>query len=165
MNFFRYTRSRFLHEEEENLSQRYVKYNVEELANIAAEVAGPGKRHCIQVDKLADGMYNKALLLTMADGTQVVGKVPNANAGLPHFTTASEVATMDFVRNVLGTPVPKVLGWCSKADNPYGGLYYKGDLACPSSLVYTNRDGKRTEDSRFAVGPSVSRNNVHDDRN
>lgn len=42
-------------------------------------------------------MYNKAFLLTMNDGTQVVAKLPNPNAGAPHFTTASEVATMEFV--------------------------------------------------------------------
>jgi hypothetical protein len=33
----------------------------------------------------------------MDDGRQVVAKIPNPNAGRPHFTTASEVATMDFV--------------------------------------------------------------------
>ena len=27
-----------------------------------------------------------------------MAKVPNPNAGRPHFTTASEVATMEFVR-------------------------------------------------------------------
>ena len=41
------------------------------------------------------------MLLTMEDGTEVVAKVPNPNAGQPHFTTASEVATMDFVCIVL----------------------------------------------------------------
>lgn len=66
-----------------------------ELARIAAEVAG--SNHCVDVEKCADGMYNKALLLTMDDGVQVVGKIPNPNAGREYFTTASEVATMDFV--------------------------------------------------------------------
>lgn len=37
--------------------------------------------------------------MTMDDGREVVAKVPNPNAGIPHFTTASEVATMDFVRS------------------------------------------------------------------
>ena len=52
-------------------------------------------------------MYNKALLLTMDDGTQAVAKVPNPNAGRPHFTTASEVATMDFSSTV--GPFPQVI--------------------------------------------------------
>ena len=42
-------------------------------------------------------MFNKAFLMFMDDGREVVAKVPNPNAGIPHFTTASEVATMDFV--------------------------------------------------------------------
>ncbi|PYH85069.1 hypothetical protein BO82DRAFT_399017 [Aspergillus uvarum CBS 121591] len=45
---------------------------------------------------MADGMHNKAIRFTMDNRFQGVGKVPNPNAGLPHFTTASEVATMDF---------------------------------------------------------------------
>ncbi|EPE31723.1 Protein kinase-like (PK-like) [Glarea lozoyensis ATCC 20868] len=69
-------------------------------------------------------MYNKAFLLTMENGTQVVAKVPNPNAGLAHFTTASEVATMDFALNVCKTPSPKVLAWSSKAsENPVGAEY------------------------------------------
>ncbi|KAJ5799273.1 uncharacterized protein N7518_001341 [Penicillium psychrosexuale] len=60
----------------------------------------------------------------MENGAEVVGKVPNPNAGQPNFTTASEVATMDFVRTVLGTPVPRVLSWSSKADENAVGAEY-----------------------------------------
>ena len=42
-------------------------------------------------------MHNRALLVTMDDGIQAVAKVHNSNAECPHFTTASEVATMEFV--------------------------------------------------------------------
>lgn len=72
-----------------------MKFNVNELARVAAQATGA--RHCIDVEKFADGMHNKALLLTMDNGSKVVGKIPNPNAGRSHFTTASEVATMDFV--------------------------------------------------------------------
>ncbi|GIZ41529.1 hypothetical protein CKM354_000483000 [Cercospora kikuchii] len=62
--------------------------------------------------------------MTMDNGKEVVAKLPNPNAGRQHFTTASEVATMDFVRNFMSIPVPKVLDWSSKADcNPVGGEY------------------------------------------
>ncbi|KAM5464249.1 hypothetical protein MauCBS54593_007068 [Microsporum audouinii] len=113
----------FLRDEAKELSRRYIKFNVEELAKIAAQVSGPGARQCVKVEKLADGLYNKALLLTMDDGIQVIGKVPNPNAGIPHYTTASEVATMDFARNILGTPAPKILSWSSGIDNPVGAEY------------------------------------------
>lgn len=101
-----------------------------------------GSSQCVKVEKFTDGTYNKALLFSMEDGTQVVGKVPNPNAGRPHFTTASEVATMDFVslfcshiliyqtligklqmKTVLNTPVPRVLSWSSKKDNLVGAEY------------------------------------------
>ena len=36
----------------------------------------------------------------MDDDLQVVAKIPNPNAGLKHFTTASEVATMDLVNTL-----------------------------------------------------------------
>ena len=75
--------------------QRHIKFNVNELARVAAEAVGA--KICVGIEKYPDGMYNKAMLLTMDNGTQVVAKVPNPNAGKPHFTTASEVATMDFV--------------------------------------------------------------------
>ena len=42
-------------------------------------------------------MFNEAFLMSMDDGQEVIAKVPNPNAGVPHFTTASEVATLDFV--------------------------------------------------------------------
>ncbi|KAL1874972.1 hypothetical protein Plec18167_005640 [Paecilomyces lecythidis] len=59
----------------------------------------------------------------MDDGREIVAKIPNPNAGRKFFTTASEVATMDFMRNILKTPVPKVLAWSSQADNPVQAEY------------------------------------------
>ena len=94
-DFFRFTRGRFIYNEKDEMSKRYVRFDMQELARIAAEAVG--SKSCIGMEKYPDGMYNKALLLTMDDGAQVVAKVPNPNAGRPHLTTASEVATMEFV--------------------------------------------------------------------
>ncbi|KAL3425182.1 hypothetical protein PVAG01_04463 [Phlyctema vagabunda] len=121
-DLFNFTRGRFVVDEEFEMSQRHVNFNVYELARLAAEAVGASQ--CVSIEKYPDGMYNKAMLLTMDNGTQVVAKIPNPNAGQPQFTTASEVATMDFVRNVLKTPVPKVFAWSSKAkENPVGAEY------------------------------------------
>ncbi|KAF2463766.1 uncharacterized protein BDR25DRAFT_244807 [Lindgomyces ingoldianus] len=104
------------------MSQRQVRFNVNELVRCAAEAIGA--KSCVRIEKYPDGMYNKSMLLTMDNGSHVVAKVPNPNAGIPHFTTASEVATMDFARNALGTPVPRVLAWNSMAqENPVGAEY------------------------------------------
>lgn len=79
------------------------------LAQIAASPIGA--KGCVAVTKCPEGMYTKAYILRMNDGREVVTKVPNPNAGVPHYTTASEVATMEFVRDVLKTPIPKVHAW------------------------------------------------------
>ncbi|KAL4787341.1 hypothetical protein BJX76DRAFT_363661 [Aspergillus varians] len=94
---------------------RHIEFDMNELVKCAAESIGLAPTQCARIDKFPDGMFNKTFLFTMQDGTQVVGKVPNPNAGRAHYTTASEVATMDFVRNTLHTPVPKILTWSSKA--------------------------------------------------
>ena len=83
-------------EEAENLRKREIRFDMNRLACVAADAVGAGQ--CISVKKYPDGMFNKAFLMKMDNGREVVAKVPNPNAGIPHFTTASEVATMDFVR-------------------------------------------------------------------
>ena len=93
-DFFHFTRGRFVSREAEQMAQRHVNFDTNQLCKIAGDAVG---KQCINVEKFADGMYNKAFLLTMDDKEQVVAKVPNPNAGLPHFTTASEVATIDLV--------------------------------------------------------------------
>lgn len=75
---------------------RESRFDMNRLASVAANSVGAGQ--CISIEKYPDGMYNKAFLMTMENGREVVAKVPHPNAGIPHFTTASEVATMDFVR-------------------------------------------------------------------
>ena len=42
-------------------------------------------------------MNNKAYILTMDNGTEVLAKLPNPYAGPSFYTTASEVATRTFV--------------------------------------------------------------------
>lgn len=83
-------------DEADNTSKRSVRFDVNELSHLVA--SSVGARACVNVEKCADGMYNKAFVFTMDDGQRVIGKVPNPNAGIPHLTTASEVATMEFVR-------------------------------------------------------------------
>ena len=77
------------------MSQRCILFDMDKLAQIAASTMG--SKSCVAVEKYPDGQYTKAFLMTMDDGKQVVTKVPNPNAGQAQLTTASEVATMDFV--------------------------------------------------------------------
>jgi hypothetical protein len=95
--FFHFTRGRFVIDEVENLRKRTIKFDMNKFACIAAKTIGA--LQCVSIMKYPDGMFNKAFLMTMDDGRQAVPKVPNPNEGIPHFTTASEVATVDFVRS------------------------------------------------------------------
>lgn len=85
----RFTSGHWLWREHEQLAARYVKFNVAELYKVAAAAAD--SESCVEIVKLSEGQYNKVFLLTMNDGREVVAKLPNPNAGRPHFTTASEV--------------------------------------------------------------------------
>ncbi|KAK4464360.1 phosphotransferase [Cladorrhinum samala] len=122
LNLFAFTRGRFVFDEARQMQQRTVRFDMNRLAQIAA--SSIGAESCIAVTKCPDGMYTKAYILRMSDGREVIAKVPNPNAGVPHYTTASEVATIDFVREVLKTPAPKVHAWSSRAgDNGVGAEY------------------------------------------
>ena len=91
--------------EEHEVGQRFVRFNVHELGRLAAEAVGA--ESCINITKYPDDMYNKTFLLTMKNGVEAIAKLPTPNAGLPHFTTASEVATMDFVSQLIFMPLCK----------------------------------------------------------
>lgn len=96
------------------MAKRYLKFNLESLLEAAVNVCKDTHR-CkgskgikelgqslnlssgIKVLKLIEGLHNKAFLLTMDNGIEVVVKVPNPNAGPARYTTASEVATRQMV--------------------------------------------------------------------
>lgn len=91
----RYTRGRFVANEATEMALRYAPFDIKQLASIAAHAVG--STTCVEIKKLAEGEFNKALLLKMNDGKEAVARVPNPNAGDKYFTTASEVATMNYV--------------------------------------------------------------------
>jgi hypothetical protein len=140
-DYYRYTSGRWLWNEDSQLRERYNRFNVSELKKVAAKTIGA--KTCMSMIKLAEGGFNKVFRLVMDDGTVVIARIPNPNAGPPFKTTASEVATMDFVswlihcsfklsklirpcyqaRTVLEIPVPKVLSWSGEAENPVESEY------------------------------------------
>ncbi|KAJ2986726.1 hypothetical protein NUW58_g4892 [Xylaria curta] len=119
--FFRYTSGRWLWDEQARFRERYRLFDVHELQAVAARSVRAEK--CVDMVKLAEGGFNKVFRLTMDNGSTVVARIPNLNTGSPRWTTASEVATMDFALSILGLPVPKVLAWNMDADNPVRSEY------------------------------------------
>ncbi|KAJ8205237.1 hypothetical protein LV164_005645 [Aspergillus fumigatus] len=109
---FSYTSGRWLWDEAAQLRKRYQPFNVEEHKQTAAR---------------------SAFLLTMGDDVQVIAKIPNPY--IPQkFVTASEVATLDFLRNEPGIPVPRVFAWSSKKDQPVGVEYIIMEKAAGNEL-------------------------------
>lgn len=97
-HFFRYTSGRWLWDEEQQLKDRFTPFNVRELKRIAAQSVGANE--CVDMTKLAEGSFNKIFRLSMDNGRAAIVRVPHPIAGPKYLTTASEVATMDFVRSL-----------------------------------------------------------------
>jgi hypothetical protein len=129
---FRYTSGRWLWNEREQLEARYRRFDVPSLQQAACQAVGADK--CISFEKIGEGNYNKAYRLEMEDGQKVIAKVPHPNAGPRVLTTASEVATMEFVRTILNIPVPQVLAWSATDQNPVQAEYIIMEEARGSQL-------------------------------
>lgn len=99
---FQYTNGRFLVREKQQRASRYVKFNLEKLCEIAAS-AGHSISPIRAVEKL-EGGFSKALLMQKEDGTELVAKIPCPNAGSARYTTASEVAILEYGNNTSRVP-------------------------------------------------------------
>ncbi|KAJ5101759.1 kinase-like domain-containing protein [Penicillium alfredii] len=104
---FKYTNGRFLSEEDRQLSKRYVRFDVDRLCDVIASIPGAGPLQVSKIEKM-EGGFSKALLVTTADGSEFIVKIPCPNAGRPMYCTASEVA---------------VLAWSADSTNPVGAEY------------------------------------------
>ncbi|TVY27963.1 Altered inheritance of mitochondria protein, mitochondrial [Lachnellula hyalina] len=144
---YRYTRYRWLCNETENLAMRYRKFKVSALVDAAVNAVGDDATSCkvifssipklrsfriepniatisgVKLLKCTEGQYNKAFLMTMDNGAEVLAKIPNPNAGPAFYTTASEVATRHFLRTVLKLPVPRIYAYSADPLNPVGSEY------------------------------------------
>ena len=99
-SLFRYDSGRWLWDEDIRLKERYKKFNVQALKEAAAKSVGA--QRCTEIIKLAEGGTNRVFRLVMDNNEIVIAKMPMSRAGLAFKATASEVATMDFVRHTRG---------------------------------------------------------------
>ena len=100
--FYRYSSGRWLWNEETQLRKRYKRFNVPELQRIAARSVDA--QACVSMIKLAEGGFNKVFRLVMDNSSVVIARIPNPDTSPPFKATASEVATMDFVRHFRRIP-------------------------------------------------------------
>ncbi|KAI0337269.1 hypothetical protein BDW22DRAFT_1340185 [Trametopsis cervina] len=138
--WFRHTTGRWLYNESERgflesslmsstylfwveLSVRRVEFDVASLKRVAAQAVGA--RQCTNFKKVDEGSFNKVFLLEFDNQKNLIAKIPTRLIP-PFYITASEVATMNYARTVLGLPVPRVLAWNAQSDrqrNPVGAEY------------------------------------------
>jgi hypothetical protein len=131
-SFFQYTSGRWLWDEADQLRRRYQPFNIVKLKDLAARSVNASS--CVDMIKLPEGFHNKCFLLTMDNGVQVVARIPNPF--LPRkVETASEVVTLDFLRNELNIPVPKVYAWSSSMDEDVGVEYIVMEKASGEELA------------------------------
>ncbi|KAI7206538.1 hypothetical protein KC343_g10570 [Hortaea werneckii] len=132
-DFYRYTSGRWLWNEESRLQERYKKFNVPGLKSLAAKASGA--QSCISMVRLAEGGFNKVFRLDMDNGEVMMARIPTPVVGPISQALASEVATMDFARNVLDIPVPKVIAWDGKTANAAGCEFILMEQAKGKSLA------------------------------
>ncbi|KAF2128324.1 kinase-like protein [Dothidotthia symphoricarpi CBS 119687] len=119
---FSYTSGRFLFNEAQRLKERHVKFDLEALHH-AAEVSLCNKHgKIISTEKLTEGGFNRVFVLTCEDGFELIAKIPYHIACPEYYATASEVATLAFLR-AKGIPVPEVYGYAATKENPVGAEY------------------------------------------
>ncbi|PKY07566.1 hypothetical protein P168DRAFT_98163 [Aspergillus campestris IBT 28561] len=121
-DLFKYTNGRFLADEDDQRSKRFVRFDADRLCDVIAEISGTGTQPVSTIEKM-EGGFSKVLLMKTADGSEYIVKIPCPNAGRPMYCTASEVAVLDFVRKHTTIPVPRVLAWCVNSANPVGAEY------------------------------------------
>ncbi|RHZ50978.1 hypothetical protein CDV55_103165 [Aspergillus turcosus] len=133
-DLYEYQRYRWLSREAEKLAVRYRKFKLPALFDAAVNVTGVKEAQCIKVLKCVEGQYNKALILTMSTGQEIVARLPNPNAGPAFYTTASEVATRQFLRDRLGIPIPRIYAWSAEESNAVGAEYILEEKATGQPL-------------------------------
>jgi hypothetical protein len=72
-----------------------VTFDVDRLCAIAASTGGQNYSPVHAIEKM-EGGFSKALLLRKEDGSEIIAKIPFPIAGPPKYTTASEVATLEY---------------------------------------------------------------------
>ncbi|KAG6816267.1 hypothetical protein H0H87_007348 [Tephrocybe sp. NHM501043] len=129
--FFQHTAGRWLVNEPFQLSQRYLKFNVDAL-KAAAVSAVHGAKSVKAISKFNETDYTKILSLLLDNGQKVIARLPTPLSGNKRLVTASQVATSEFARQRLGTdPYEYLFSICDREEqwiDKYGrvkGLDYR----------------------------------------
>ncbi|KAJ7641631.1 protein kinase subdomain-containing protein PKL CAK Fmp29 [Roridomyces roridus] len=133
-DLFEYTSGRWLVNESLRLAERKVVFDVAELGRLAAQSVNRSPDDVAYMEKLAEGDYNREILITMRDGFKMVAHIPYKCTIPRYFGVASEAATMAFLRSH-GIPIPEVYGYSADANNAAGTEYIFTESIGGTTLV------------------------------
>ena len=102
--------------------ERHVEFNVEALQRTAEASVGNKHGKVVNMKKLAEGGFNRVFILELQDGFELIAKIPYHIARPEYFATASEAATLTFLR-LKGIPVPEVYSYSATVENSVGAEY------------------------------------------
>ncbi|KAK0205618.1 hypothetical protein DFS33DRAFT_783039 [Desarmillaria ectypa] len=88
-------------------SRPHVHLDIDALQNIASSAVDA--QCCVRIENLAQGAYNKLFLLRFDNGAEAIARLPCSLVDNEHMSTASEVATMEYVQEVFDKPTSRVL--------------------------------------------------------
>lgn len=91
---FTYTNGRFLMHEEYQISRRYAAFKLDELCRLVSHLPSI-QSPVLSIDKI-EGGFNKALMMRMENGKEVVVKMPFPKSVPRQCATESEAAVLDF---------------------------------------------------------------------
>lgn len=141
-DFFNYTSGRWIYNEKQQLEARRIEFSADALKKAAADALSVP--NSFDMIKLPEGLFNRAFLLSDAEGKEVIARLPTSLAGPPQLTTASEVATLQLMRS-LGIPVPSVFAYSCRTDSDVGSEYILMERAkgVPLLSVWAKMSRKR----------------------
>ncbi|KKK25465.1 hypothetical protein AOCH_004383 [Aspergillus ochraceoroseus] len=137
-----YTSGRWIYNEHIRLAERYLEFDLPALKTAIAAASGRSTSDIVSFVKLSEGGFNRVLQATFKDGECIIARLPYPSTAPEHYTVASEVATLDYLR-LQGIPTPKVYDWCSTRANPVGAEY----------IIMEKLDGTPLGDIWYTVTP------------
>ncbi|KAH7931315.1 hypothetical protein BV22DRAFT_1124241 [Leucogyrophana mollusca] len=121
-DFFEYTSGRWIFNDDLRHAERRRVFRVDELNRLVAEAVNRSPGDIVRLQKLAEGGFNRAFLITMLCGFRMMARIPYPVTIPKYFAVASEVATMALLRS-FGLPIPKVYGYSPTPNNAAGTEY------------------------------------------
>ncbi|KZV87135.1 hypothetical protein EXIGLDRAFT_840245 [Exidia glandulosa HHB12029] len=137
----------YMFKEENQRAMHKLEFDVDALASAAHSST---RVECVEIQKLSEGPYGRSFLLTMEGGSELVARFPFPCAGRRTRLVQSEVATLDFLGNHFGLPVPRIVTYNSSTNpsvNVVGAPYiiqtrftesekqHSGEMLTPAALL------------------------------